>query len=168
LGSQDFNKEQQKRFVALLIIAGIAVVCSLWYPRFVWIILAIEFAIIALLALFAAGFAFFKPLIQVSAGLSLLIFLAQSYCALPAVERVSDEALKGLLIFGLIYLSILFIKSLYKEVRKQRDKFVKMNDGKKSWLMLVLFAVFIGTFIGQLIQVIEPIVRNLCVIKTQA
>lgn len=59
--------------------------------------------------MFVAGFAVLKCLFLFAGELSLLIFLAQSYCDVPNRSVASEEALKNLLILDLSLLGLIFI-----------------------------------------------------------
>jgi len=110
-----------------------------------------------------ASFAIMRSLIEVAAGLSLLIFLAQNYCDVPVRSAAGDNALKGLLLVGIIYLSYYFLRTLYKLLAKNYKKF-----GDKEWpwekiLFVILFLIFIISLVCDIYQVIQPIILNLCI-----
>jgi len=123
----------------------------------------IVFSILCLIAWFMAGVAVFRSVAVASVVVSVIIFLAQSYCELPLSSHTADDALKGLFGFGLLYAGFLFIKSLHKELTGGLKTFEKIYAGKKPWILVVLFAAFIGLFVWQLYQVITPIIYNLCI-----
>ncbi|MBI5400648.1 MAG: hypothetical protein HZB12_00825 [Candidatus Yonathbacteria bacterium] len=104
-----------------------------------------------------------KSLFLVGASLSLIIFLAQSYCEVPNLTQSGNDALKTLIAFGFIYIGFDFFKSLYKEVRSRLKTLKEINDGKNPWIFLFPFALFLGIFLWQLYQVINPIMVNLCI-----
>ena len=122
-------------------------------------------AILVLLTWAMAGQAVIKSLFCVGAGLSLMILLAQSYCAVPAISRTADNALKSLLIFSIIFIAVEFARSLYKEMKIGADKLKEINDQKWPWMVMILYAVFIGAFIWQIDAVASPIIFNLCIYK---
>lgn len=128
-----------------------------------WTILLIELVILTMVAWAFAGHAVIKSLFFVGASLSLIIFLAQSYCDAPNLTQSSNDALKTLLAFSIIYLGFDFFRSLYKEVTNHTKRMKEVNKGKNPWFFLVPFALFVGIFLWQLYQVMFPILSSLCI-----
>lgn len=126
-------------------------------------ILLIELIILTLVAWAFAGHAVMKSLFLVGASLSLIIFLAQSYCDVPNLTQSGNDALKSLLGFSIIYLGFDFIRSLYKEVTGHTKRMKEINKGKNPWIFLIPFALFVGIFLWQLYQVMFPILNSLCI-----
>jgi len=126
-------------------------------------LLYIELVILVLAAWALAGHAVMKSLFLIGASLSLIIFLAQSYCDAPNLTKSGNDALKVLLAFSLLYLSFDFFRSLYAEVTARSKTLKQANDGKNPWIFLVPFALFVGIFVWQLYQVMFPIISNLCI-----
>lgn len=134
-----------------------------YFSNALFVVLLIELSLIVMVTWTMAGYAVMKSLVYVSAGLSLLIFLAQAYCDVPTIARTGNDALKILLGFGLLYITCEFFRSLYKEM-SSHSKFLKeRNEGKRPLMILIPFALFTGIFIWQVYQVVSPIVHNLCV-----
>ena len=135
------------------------------------VVFAIVLSILCLIAWFMAGIAVFRSLVVASVSMSVIIFLAQTYCALPNTTQTGIDALKGLFGFGMIYSAIIFIDSLYKELMGDKNKGSKgslkyleeIYDGKKPLMILIPYAIFIGLFIWQLYDVLVPIIHNLCI-----
>jgi len=131
----------------------------------------IVFSILFLTTWFMAGIAVFRSAIVASVSLSIIIFLAKTYCDLPIASHTADNALKSLFGFGLIYSLILFVNSLYKELmgsKESKGSLKKMEEvygGKKPWTVMTLYAIFIGIFLWQLYQVMMPIFLGLCIYK---
>ena len=112
-----------------------------------------------------ASFAIMGSLLEIAAGLSLLIFLAQSYCAVPTYTPRGDDALKSLVSLGLLYIAFYFFRSLYKSLRGYLQK-LQEEDKERSWektTTIVLYIVFIFLFVGDIYSVMNPIVNGLCV-----
>jgi hypothetical protein len=127
------------------------------------LLLAVMLAIIVLMAEFLV----LKSLFLVAAELSLLIFLAESYCDVPNRLPLNDNAMKNLLLVGLLYISFIFCRSLYEAMR---DYYKKIEDQPKEKQRgkiggIALFLIFTGLFVYQIYLVINPIVLNLCVYK---
>lgn len=135
------------------------------FQSFGYSILLIELVILVTAAWALAGHAVMKSLFWVGASLSLIIFLAQSYCDVPAIARTGNDALKTLIAFGLLYIAYDFFKSLYKEVVDRSKTLKHANGGKRPWLFLIPFALFVGLFVWQIVQVLMPILQNICVYK---
>jgi len=128
-------------------------------------LLFIELLVLITVAWAFAGHAVMKSLFLVGASLSLIIFLAQSYCDVPSIARTGDDALKTLLAFGFLYIAADFLRALYKEVTDRTKTLKQANGGKHPWLFLLPFALFTGLFVWQVMQVLLPILQNLCVYK---
>jgi hypothetical protein len=164
---RSLSKEQKRRlYIALLIALVVAIavtVIAAFFPGLAGGLLIAAFCILLLVSWIVAGFVIFKPLFFVSAELSLMIFLAQSYCAVPKDARTADDSLKFLLVFGLAYIAVVFFKSMYKEMENVLATAKKIGKGESPALFVVLFVAFIGVFLFQLYQVINPIVQNLCI-----
>ena len=161
---------KEKPVASTLIFFGIVAVVfigitfySQYFSSALYVILWIELALIIMVTWTMAGYAVMKSLVFVSAGLSLLIFLAQAYCDVPTVARTGNDALKILLGFGLLYIGCEFFRSLYKEMSTHTKFLKERNEGKKPWMLLVPFALFIGIFVWQIYQVVFPIIHNLCI-----
>jgi len=129
------------------------------------IFFVISFSLLCLITWSMAGLAVLRSLFVVGASLTLMIFITQTYCGLPDIARTGDDALTSLFGFGLLYVGFLFTKSLHSELKCGLKRFEDIYAGKKPWIMVTLFAIFIGLFLWQLYQVMFPIVSNLCVYK---
>ena len=137
------------------------------------IILAIVMVFLCIATWSMASIVFFRSLFVVGGGLSLMIFLAQMYCAVPAPQRIADNSLKLLLSFGLLYMGSIFIKSIYEDLMGNKEsegtiKYLKkMYKGEIFWVIttLILYIIFICVFVWQLCEVMGPIFFNLCIYK---
>ena len=136
-----------------------------YLTNFGYAVLVIELVIIISITWGLAVHTVIKSLFGVGAGLSLIIFLAQSYCEVPLPARNADDALKSLVVFGLIYIGVEFCFSIYKEAISRIKTLREANDDKRPWVVLIPFALFTGLFIWQVVQVLLPIIQNLCVYK---
>jgi len=135
-------------------------------------ILIVAFLILIGIVGFLAALAVVRSLFLVGASLSLIIFLAQSYCNVPTSARIADSQLHSVLGLGLFYILFIFARSLYQEAfgDKEDKKFKghvvilrEANNNKKSWFLLFLYALFVSLFLIELYQIISPIISNLCV-----
>lgn len=164
-----FNKREIiSIIISLLILSSLFIAYKLLgdsFNRYLWTFDGIMIIVFVYLIMFIAGFAVMKALFFIAAELSLLIFLAQSYCDLSVKPAGTKEALQSLLIIGILYIIYNFAKSLM-DVCKNRYKIIK-ND--KGWfyktIAISLFIFFAGVFIWQIFLVVSPIVSGLCIYK---
>lgn len=133
--------------------------------NYIWTFNGIMIIVFVYLVMFIAGFSVMKALFFIAAELSLLIFLAQSYCDLSVKPSGTKEALQSLLIIGLSYIIYNFIKSLL-EVCKNRYRIIK-NDKDRFFkiVSISLFIFFAGVFVWQIFLVVNPIISDLCIYK---
>ena len=153
------NKQNLIRLTILFAVVGIIVFLLTYFnlePIFFVIILSVLF----LITWFFAGVVVFKSLFLIGAELSLIIFIADSYCKISQRTQLSDNALKNIFIFGIMYIAIIFIKSIFNEVKILEKKY---ND--RPWIVTLLFLLCMALFLMQLCLVIYPIMINLCVYK---
>ena len=129
------------------------------------VVLWISLVLIILVTWIMAGHVVMKSLFWVGASLSLIIFLAQSYCAIPVSGQNADDALKTLLVSGMGYIIIDFFRNLYKEVTAQIKMLKQTNQEKNPWVILIPFGLFIGIFLWQIWRVMLPILQSLCIYK---
>lgn len=122
--------------------------------------------ILMLLILAVVGIAVMKALVYVSAGLSLIIFLSQSYCdALPHTSS-GNESLRFLIMTSLAFLVFEFFKIFYEGMVKYFEKFKNMKKEYFLKIILVIFFIIIAfTFLSSIYQVMRPIILDLCVYK---
>jgi hypothetical protein len=163
--------------VSTLIVGFFLKLLKIDFSSLASILFAISFSILFLIIWTKVGISIFKSLFIVGASFSLIIFIAQEYCKVPIEARINDQSLIIFLNFGLLYIGATFIRSLYKELFGDKDSknelthkgafkiFREINDGKDSWIILIIFSIVFGTFLSQLFQVLYPIINNICVYK---
>jgi hypothetical protein len=163
----NFIRRDITTFVVFLVLVALVFIAITYFKDYVapvgYTILFIELVILVMAAWTLAGHAVMKSLFLVGASLSLIIFLAQSYCEAPNLTQSGNDALKTLLAFGFLYITFDFLRSLYKEIIARSKTLQHANDGKRPWLFLIPFALFVGIFIWQIVQVLMPILQNLCI-----
>jgi len=127
----------------------------------------ILWTLILFFVMVAASFATLKALFIVAAEISLLIFLAQSYCSIPDCQRSieSDGALKNILSFGLIYIICLFAISLWELIQKNYKEIKNDKPLIGKITVVGLFVIFTFWFIWEIYLVTKPIISDLCVYK---
>ncbi len=134
----------------------------------VWILTVILWGTIFLAIMIIAGFTVLEAFIHASVGLTLLIFLGQTYCDLPDEAR-SDagmSALSLLMAVGLLYIFYKFGRKFIKLCEKHSKRLDKGEwktfDGILS---IVLFVLCVLIFAWAIYQVVNPIVLDLCIYK---
>jgi len=123
----------------------------------------ILFVLVILSMVFVAGFVVVRSLFHVAAGLSLLIFLSDSYCAVPSYTMSGDNALKGLLMIGLVYVTVDFLKILYKGLREDLKTIGEVKSSAEKVITVILFVIFASVFVAAAYQVVSPIVHHFCI-----
>ncbi len=112
-----------------------------------------------------------RALFEVGATLSLMLFIAQSFCAVSDVPERNIAALQSLFLIGTVLVLIRFFDAIEKQL--YGDKKAKpmpttglFNDPEnKTPISVTLFtALFIGILLWQLYLVFEPIVSSTCVV----
>lgn len=161
----------------ILIFATVATYWSDYLGVVTYGLLIIVLLIATLITWLMAALAVFRSLLIVGAGLSLLLYVAQEYCALPLQERIADDSLQSLIGLGIIFMLAIFAFRLYRELFGDQEAknefhqkgalkvFRESNQGKDPWFVLLLYALFIGLILSQVFQVLYPIFSNLCVYR---
>jgi hypothetical protein len=170
LAKEFFKKHNitKESWVAILLVAVSFLGFYFWGNKFtggVWIGVVIVFAIIVFIISLFAGFAVVKSLFFLSGEISLLIFLAQSYCDVPVRSENSDNALKSLLVIGFLYIFIEFVRSIFKAVKTDYKIVKKDKWSKEKVITIFAYLFFIVAFLWQVYLVVFPIVNNICVYK---
>ncbi len=172
-----------RKFTVLFVLYVVTVILTSfafahWEKQVSTIFLTFSLIGLAFISLFTwslAALAVFRSLMVIGAGLSLILFIAQSYCALDISKRVADDSLQSLIGISIIFIGVTFGVRLYRELfgdpnaKREFDKvgvlqsFRNANEGKDSYIILVLYASFMGLILGQLFEVLYPIFNSLCV-----
>lgn len=174
------EKKNQKTFLIFLVAVTLAtffLVNTQFLSAVTPVMFVVVFGIFFSILWFTAGYTIFRSLLVASVGLSFILFIGQSYCALPEIDRVANGSLMTLVGFGFIYVGVQFIRSLYKELfgdkqskEEWRQKgmiplFKEINNNKHSWVVLLTYGALVSLFIWQIYSVIKPIIDGLCVYK---
>ncbi len=166
-----FQKLTRKQIVSFIIFLCAAIFAYLMakygeqVQKIGYVVLIAELLILTLITWGMAGHTVMKVLFGVSVGLSLLIYLAQSYCDVPATLRTStsNSALMSLIGFGIIYIGFDYLRLLRKEIMDRLKTLSEINNHKRPWLVVVPYGLFTGLFTWQVVQVLVPIINSLCV-----
>tara|TARA_B100000745_G_scaffold264490_1_gene189202 strand:- start:1071 stop:1601 length:531 start_codon:yes stop_codon:yes gene_type:complete len=133
------------------------------FNQVMWVLLGIILTILVAMVAAIAGYAVVKSLIGIAAGLSLLIFIAQSYCDTSIRDVSGDGALASLFVMVSIYLIVAFGKILLEILSSY---YKRVENEVWSWEKVVtvaLFLFFVGFFVWEIYLVMKPIVLDLCV-----
>lgn len=164
-------------FLIGVIVLSIILITTPFFTTIGPVVLVVVFSIFLLILWAIAGYTVFRSLLATSVGLSLIIFIGQSYCALPISEQIANASLMTLMGFGFIYVMAQFARSLYKELfgdKQAREEwrkkglitiFKEINQNKHSWLILITYGLLVSLFLWQIYSVINPIIHGLCVYK---
>lgn len=113
-----------------------------------------------------AGVIVIRSLFDVSIGLTLLIFLGQSYCSIGVARSAnSDQALVTLIGLGILYVVSDFLRKIMKEVSNQKKELKEKTWGISNKLIYVLIVLFTVSFIVLVYLAINPIILSLCVYR---
>ena len=130
-------------------------------------IVSFSFITIVLLAIMlVAGFAVYKAVIHASVGFGVIVFMAKTYCDLPATTPEGIEALTALWSIGLIYILYEFGNKLQEAYKGHTSKI--REDKDKPWeatMLLVIYLLFVLMYLSLIAQVLTPIVLDLCIYK---
>jgi hypothetical protein len=162
-----FKKWDLKWFLVFTAVTVAAFVVVTFFkqdlPKITEVLLIVELVFLVSVTWGLAAHAVLRSLFAVSVELSLIIFLAQAYCATPTAAHTANDALMTLVGVGLIYIGIKFFWTIYEEALGRAKSLREAYDHKWPWLILIPFALFTGLFAWQVIQVLIPIVQNMCV-----
>lgn len=131
---------------------------------FLGITTGVLLAILLGLVMLVSGYLVLQALFFVAAEISLIIFLAQSYCAVPHNDA-GDQALKSLLLLSFIYILVAFVRKLHKIIKEKYPAIARERWSKEKFTFITLFLILTTLVIWQIYQVISPIVRDLCIYK---
>jgi len=119
--------------------------------------------LLLLVIIVVASFDVLGSLFLVAAELTLLIFLAQSYCNITDRPPSGDEALKILLSIGILYIGLKFARSLHNAIKTSYRKIENKCWSLEKIMTVSLYLIFVVLFISQIYYVVGPILNSLCV-----
>lgn len=151
--------------VAALVIFAVTYISSVSLLGAAWIVVSTILTIAVALIGILAGFVVVKSLFLIAAELSLLIFVAQSYCETPLRSAAGDDALRTLILLGLIYIAFAFVQSLYAAIRERFKKIDKNMWTVRRVITTAVFLVFTVIFLIEIYLVVQPIIGGLCVYR---
>ncbi len=131
-------------------------------------VFSVTFLVVILIAvMLVAGHAVYKSAIHASVGFGVLIFLAQTYCALDTKTSDGISALSTLWTIGFIFILYEFFNKL-QEAYKAHTRPLRDDIKTKKWkpvLLIAIYSVFIIGYISLISKVLTPIVLDLCIYK---
>ncbi len=131
-------------------------------------VFSVTFLVVILIAIMlVAGHAVYKSAIHASVGFGVLIFLAQTYCALDTKTSDGIAALNTLWTVGFIFILYEFFNKL-QEAYKAHTQPLRDDIKTKKWepvLLMAIYSVFIIGYISLISKVLTPIVLDLCIYK---
>lgn len=129
-------------------------------------VFSVTFLVVILIAIMlVAGHAVYKSVIHASVGFGVLIFLAQTYCALDTKTSDGIAALNTLWTIGFIFILYEFFNKL-QEAYKAHTQPLREDIKTKKWepvLLMAIYSVFIVGYISLISKVLTPIVLDLCI-----
>lgn len=132
-------------------------------------VFSITFLVVILIAIMlVAGHAVYKSAIHASVGFGVLIFLAQTYCALDTKTSDGISALNTLWTVGFIFILYEFFNKL-QEAYKSHTQPLRDDIKTKKWepiLLMTIYSLFIVGYISLISRVLTPIVLDLCIYKS--
>ncbi|MBY0544386.1 MAG: hypothetical protein K2Q14_02435 [Gammaproteobacteria bacterium] len=130
---------------------------------------SVTFLVVILIAIMlVAGHDVYKSAIHASVGFGVLIFLAQTYCALDTKTSDGIAALNTLWTVGFIFILYEFFNKL-QEAYKAHTQPLREDIKTKKWepvLFMAIYSVFIVGYISLISKVLTPIVLDLCLYKS--
>lgn len=152
--------------ISFLYLAGI-LTGNIAFLETVWVFALVLLSVLMLVIGLTAGIMVVRSLFVVAAELSLLIFLTQTYCTIPASSRLAENnsAMTSLFTVALIYIIYLFGHSLWKALKENYKKIEHEPNSWEKWTTIAAFLGAIFLFLWELYLVINPIAVNLCVYK---
>lgn len=149
--------------VAAAVIFVVTYISSVSLIGAAWIVISAILTIAIALIAVLAGFVVVKSLFLIAAEISLLIFLAESYCTTPLRSAAGDDALRTLIFLGLIYIAYAFVQSLYEAIKGHFKKIEKSMWNVRRIITTAVFLTFTIIFLVEIYLVVQPIIAGLCV-----
>lgn len=150
---------------AAIVIFAVTYISSISLLGAAWIVVSTILTIAIALVAVLAGFVVVKALFLIAAELSLLIFLAESYCGTPLRSAAGDDALRTLIFIGLIYIAFAFVQALYEAIKGHFKKIDKDMWNVRRVVTTAVFLTFTVIFLVEIYLVVQPIIAGLCVYR---
>lgn len=148
-----------------IVIFAVTYISSVSLLGVAWIVVSTILTVAVALIAILAGFVVVKSLFLIAAELSLLVFLAQSYCETPLRSATGNDALRTLVFLGLIYIAFAFVQSLYEAIKGHFKKIEKSMWNVRRVVTTTIFLIFTVIFLVEIYLVVQPIIAGLCVYR---
>lgn len=160
------NRPKKETVLALFLSVLIVGCIHFFGTRFIgalWALVGLLFLFIVSVFTLRTSFVVMKSLFFTAAEISLLIYLAQTYCTSPGRSSASDNALASLLTFGIIYIIYQFYRCLRDSLKSDYGLVKAEVWSKEKVLSITLYLSLTILFIWQIFLVLKPILLGLCV-----
>lgn len=164
-----YHLSSEKVIPALILVAGAALLAGkfIHLPQVQDVAKDVTLVVTILVlgsVMVVAGFVVVKALFHVATGLSLLIFISQSYCAAQHASA-GDSALRVLLLVGMAYVAFDFLEILYLGLK---EYFEHLRSTEVTWSKILVTLLFLGFaffFMRMVYLVTDPIIASSCVFQ---
>jgi hypothetical protein len=106
-----------------------------------------------------------EAVFHVAAGFTLVIFLAESYCAVPFRSATADDAFRALLAVGVLYIIFDFAYTLYRGLHRFAKRMEHLPFDAYKAAVLVVFLGLVCIFAWAVYAAMDPIIAHLCVYR---
>ncbi len=127
--------------------------------------LLIVLAFIIYFVFMKAGFIVLESFFWISAEMSFLIFIGQSYCNAKTIISSTDNILKSIIILSIFLISYKFIKSLKDALLKTIHDIPEKAWSWEKVVYVFLFISFALFFVWAVSEIVAPIILDLCIYK---
>lgn len=150
-----------------VVITSLILIDNTYFHNYLLILLWTFTLIVFIIAIWyislKASFTVLRAFFFLSAELSLMIFLAQSYCGTP--NRIADNELKIFVGVSIFYICYEFFKKLKEALKVRLDSVPKKTEGRDKIIVITMFLFFLIIFINVIYRIISPIILDLCIYK---
>lgn len=131
-----------------------------FFPNLLLAFYAILFSVLWIYA----GIITIRSLFEIAVGLSLLIFLIQSYCDSSVTKNsLSNQSFQMLLAIGLICLAWDFFRKTKEDMQKYAKK---LKGDRWQWETILIYSfsiLFVISFVFAIYEAIIPIIKSFCI-----
>ena len=172
----DITKKKVFAFFFAIVITSIGFIDSNFFhaqiTKTLFISEIVIFSILLAVLMVYAGMFVVRALVRVSVGLSLILFLSQSYCNVSHRTQNGDQALQWLVVLSLFYIVYDFLTYLWRKIDnkvlkkiERKNKISSKKDRKIGNFFKITFLFFVVFSVWMVYQVVQPIFSDLCIYK---
>ncbi len=170
LGGETLHQIERVVPISLVIIVGAIIIATssylrAWFVNGMWPLVLLAVGALLVILMVRVGFTVIKAFFLVSAELSLIVFLSQSYCSSVGRTFSSDSALRSLLFVSFCYIAFTFFGALYESLK---ERLVAIGKGKgvvQKIFISTAYLLIAGICVGWIYAIMQPIVTSLCVFQ---